>query len=70
MELSLSSEADSHSASQEIPRLLWNPMVHYRVQKSSRSDPNLRQPNPVRPTDPYLLKAQLNVIFPSTPWSS
>jgi len=24
-------DADSHSASQEIPCLLWNPKVHYRV---------------------------------------
>jgi hypothetical protein len=24
-------EADSHSVSQEVPRLLWNPMVHCRV---------------------------------------
>jgi hypothetical protein len=29
MEQSPSSEANSHSASQEIPRLFWNPEVHY-----------------------------------------
>jgi hypothetical protein len=34
MEQRLSWEADSHSASQEIPRLLRNPKVRYNVQKS------------------------------------
>jgi len=31
MEQSPSSEANNHAASQEIPLLVWNPKVHYRV---------------------------------------
>jgi len=34
MEKSPSREANSHSASQEIPFLLFNPSVHYRVHNS------------------------------------
>jgi len=34
MEQSPSWEANSHSASHEIARLLWNPRVHYRVHNS------------------------------------
>jgi len=34
MEQSSSRESDSHSASQEIPRLLWNSRAHYRVHNS------------------------------------
>jgi hypothetical protein len=39
MDQSLSSEAKSHSASQEIPHLLWNQKVHYRVHKTSDTCP-------------------------------
>jgi len=38
--------ADSHSASQEIPRLVWNPKFQYRVHKSPL-DPVMSQMNPV-----------------------
>jgi hypothetical protein len=34
MEQSPSWEADSHSASQEIPLLLWDPKVHFCIHKS------------------------------------
>jgi hypothetical protein len=51
-------EADSHSATQEIPHLLWNSKVYYSVQK---------QPA----TGPYPEPDESNLLFPTlTPWSS
>jgi hypothetical protein len=59
-------EANRFSASQEIPRILWNPKVHYRIQKS----PPLVQPAHASSCPPsHFLKIHFNFILPSTPGS-
>jgi len=63
MEQSPSSEANSHSATQEIPRLLRNPEVHYRPHKSLSLVPILIQMYPVHTFPPWSLKIHSNNIL-------
>jgi len=47
-------ENEGSSASQEIPRILWNTNVHYRVHNSLPLIPTLCQTNPVHSIQRYI----------------
>jgi len=51
-----SSEANDHSASQEITSLLWNPKLYYRVNKSLPLAPILSHMNPFYLSHPISLR--------------
>ena len=60
-------EANWSAASQEIPRISWNPKVHYRTHKRPPHVSILGQPNPVHIPTSHLLQIHPNIIHPSTP---
>jgi hypothetical protein len=62
MELSPSWETSSRSSTQEIPNILWNPMVYYSVNKKSPLIPALSQVNPVHNTTSSFCNINFNII--------
>ena len=66
LEQSPSLEPNWFSASQEIPRILWNLKFHYRIYKCPPPVPIPSQLDPVHTPISHFLKIHLNIILPST----
>jgi hypothetical protein len=63
-------EAESFSATQEIPRILWNLKAHYHIHKNHPPVPILNQIDSVHAHPSHFFKIHFNIIFPFMPGSS
>jgi hypothetical protein len=63
-------EANGHSATQEILRILWNQKFRHSVHNIPPLVPILSQMNPVHTFPPYFPKIHFNTIFLPTTRSS
>ena len=59
-------EPNRFSASQEIPHILWNQKVHYRIHKCPPPVPILSQIHSIHSSLPLFLNIHLIIIFSST----
>jgi len=57
-------EDNSFTASQEIPRILRNPMVDYRIRNSPPPGPNLSHMNPFHALPSHFFQNNFNIICP------
>jgi len=64
VEQSPSWKANRFAATQQIPHILWNPTVHYRIQKRPPPVPILGHLDQVHTPTSNLLNIHLNIILP------
>ena len=70
MEQSPSWKANGSSASREIPRILWNPVVHYRLHKSPPLAPFLNRISEIHALQIDFFKNHFCISLPSASRSS